>query len=129
MLSDSKSKRPRQSSSDIPDVPTLPAPKGLFRCPACGEWRGVTVAKEIFRPDHPFEDEGPERAVSISCICDGIPCRRFKKNLVHRPISNQWDEHRGVGHNSYLAGMIPCKTCRSEIEKARDGGKNEDKSA
>ena len=121
MLSDSNSKRPRQSSSDIPDVPTLLVPEGLFRCPECGEWRGVTAAKEIFGPDHFFEDENPERAVTISCICDGIPCPRCKTNRIHRPISNQWDERGGFGHNPWFAGMNPCKECRSEIEKSTRG--------
>jgi len=84
---------------------SLPLPRG-------NEWRGAAKALDIFGPEHPFYgDEDPEKPLTISCICDGIPCRRCKKNLIHRPISDQWDEHNGFRHNSYLAGLFPCKEC------------------
>lgn len=117
MLSDSKSKRLRKNSSSVSCGPPSPVPEGLFSCPVCGEWRGVTAAKEIFSPDHFFEDEDPERAVRISCICDGIPCPRCKTNRIYRPISNQWDEHGGFGHNPYFMGQAPCKACQDKIRK------------
>jgi hypothetical protein len=114
MLSDSKSKRTRKVSAPASDTPLLPVPQGLFRCPVCSEWRGVTKAKEVFGPDSFFEDEDPERPVSISCICDGIPCPRCKRNRIYRPISNQWDERNGFGHNPWFMGQAPCKMCRAE---------------
>jgi hypothetical protein len=80
MLLDSKSKRLRRSRSSASDVPILPVPLGLYRCLVCDEWRGAAKAIDIFGPKHHFyEDEAPERPVKISCICDGIPCRKCKK--------------------------------------------------
>ena len=65
-----------------------------FRCLVCNEWRGTAKALDIFGPEHHFyKDEDPEKPVTISCVCDGIPCRKCNKNLIHRPISNQWDEY------------------------------------
>jgi len=87
---------------------------GIVPVPVCSEWRGVTKAKEVFGPDSFFEDEDPERPVSISCICDGIPCPRCKRNRIYRPISNQWDERGGFGHNPWFMGQAPCKMCRAE---------------
>lgn len=90
----------------------LPVPPGVFRCLVCNEWRGTAKALDIFGPEHHFyKDEDPEKPVTISCVCDGIPCRKCNKNLIHRPISNQWDEYNGFGHNFYLAGLMPCKEC------------------
>jgi hypothetical protein len=37
--------------------------------------------------------------------------QKVQENLIHRPISNQWDEYNGFGHNFYLTGLIPCVEC------------------
>src|ERR1017187_8402298 len=125
MLSDSKSKRLRKNSSSVSCGPPSPVPEGLFSCPVCGEWRGVTAAKEIFSPDHFFEDEDPERALRISCICDGIPCPRCKTNRIYRPISHQWDEHVASDITLILWGKHHAKRVRTKSGSPQESARNE----
>jgi hypothetical protein len=75
---------------------------GLRRCGECGEFKGTCLA------------DGEE--VELLCICDGILCRRCKRNLVRRPISDHFNEADGrVWHTPSIAALIPCAACKEEL--------------
>ena len=97
-------------------------PPGFSRCPECGEFNGQTLAKYL---DWPFSminpPPPPDKMIGVSCLCNGILCGRCKKNKVHRPISNSYEEDTNtIGHWPYFTGMMPCRECRAK-EKRRTG--------
>lgn len=74
---------------------------GLTRCGECGEFRGTC------------SDEGEE--LRLLCICEGIPCRLCKRNLVRRPTSEHFGEAYGsIQHTPWFSGLIPCAECKQE---------------
>lgn len=87
-----------------------PVPPGLVRCPVCNEYRGTSL----------IEDQSPHSrkkgdAVTVLCICDGIPCSKCGKERIHRPISNYWSEASGtILHCSYFSAQMPCAKCRAK---------------
>ncbi len=75
-----------------PSAGGVPIPPGLTRCPVCGEYRGSNV----------------------TCLCEGILCRRCEKNRIHRPISNSYDpETNTIRHHPWFSYLKPCNACRS----------------
>ena len=82
-------------------------PKGLVRCGQCGEPRGRR----------------------IKCLCEGIVCRYCKKNAIHRPISDYYDEAtKTVYHVAWYGYLVPCFECRrartaerAHRQKRKDG--------
>jgi hypothetical protein len=92
-------------------------PKGLVRCEVCGEYKGEVKEKDLNWNDLYFnkaEAEKSEEYLSVSCLCDGILCHKCKKNKIHRPISNSYDEiDNDIGHWPWFTGMIPCKECKN----------------
>lgn len=90
-------------------------PEGLVKCEVCGEYRGRIMSKDLNWSDS-FDKENKEKSdeyLGVSCLCDGVLCRRCKTNKVHRPISNSYDEKsNSVSHWPYFAGMMPCIECK-----------------
>ena len=85
-------------------------PPGFHRCKHCGEYTGTTKAKNLCW-DLPVLD--PEEAISVRCLCEGIPCPRCGQQLVHRPTSNSYDpETNSIWHSPWFSGMIPCSECK-----------------
>lgn len=79
---------------------------GLEHCADCGEFRGTCIA------------EGEQ--VELLCLCQGIPCPRCHEGLIRRPISDHFDEETGrIWHTSWVSGMIPCRRCKAELERAK----------
>jgi len=100
------------------DATLLPVPEGLSRCTVCDEYRGVMALNSVpgFSSSI-YRYEDPSTPLTVQCICDGILCRTCKKNRIHRPISNTWDERGGFGHWPYFTAMMPCKECRTKKAK------------
>lgn len=88
------------------DPTLLPVPPGLFRCPVCDGFRGtIALADDSVHSRHKGD------ALTIRCICDGIPCPQCKVNRIYRPISNMWSQRGGLGHIPYFAAMAWCNEC------------------
>ena len=91
-------------------------PEGLVKCEVCGEYKGEVKEKDLNWGDSYFdkaEVEKSEECFSVSCLCDGILCHKCKKNKIHRPISNSYDEiNNDIGHWPWFTGMMPCKECK-----------------
>lgn len=91
-------------------------PEGLVRCEVCGEYKGEVKEKDLNWNDLYFnkaEAEKSEEYLSVSCLCDGILCHKCKKNKIHRPISNSYDEiDNDIGYWPWFTGMMPCKECK-----------------
>lgn len=83
-------------------------PVRLRRCTRCGEYEGRGLV-ETYRTED-------VETVIVTCLCDGIPCRFCKKNTIHRPCSNYFDEATGrVWHVPWFVGLfaVPCEECRA----------------
>ncbi len=76
----------------------------------CGEFNGSTDASNLsWSGSHQ-----PVGEISVSCLCQRIPCPRCKKNLIHRPISNAYyPTSKRIEHSPYFAGLIVCSECRA----------------
>jgi hypothetical protein len=86
-------------------------PPGFHRCQHCGEYNGTTKAKYLCW-ELPVLD--PEEAISVRCLCKGIPCPQCGQGLVHRPISNSYDaKTNSIWHSPWFSGMIPCYECKA----------------
>jgi len=94
-------------------------PEGLHKCETCGEYKGEVMEKDLSPLDKlGYETKGGEGYLEVSCLCDGILCHKCKKNKIHRPISNSYDEEdNDILHHPYLSGMIPCSECREKQNK------------
>ncbi len=106
----------------------MPVPKGLTKCPVCGEYRGKVSGRDLTidvedldlnyyldRVEYELRMSYRDDAYTVSCLCDGIPCPRCHKNKIHRPISNSYNEKANtVEHWPYFSGQIPCGECRSK---------------
>jgi len=96
------------------------APTGMKQCPVCGEYRGSVYARDLDWGGSAFPPNEPYRIITSSCLCDGIPCPRCKKNKIHRPISNSYDPRRNcIEHWPYFSGMRPCRECREKEERGK----------
>lgn len=76
-----------------------PVPKGLTRCPECGEWRG-----ECLDPNPNLEGT----VVPVSCICENDNrCARCLESLYYRKLNaNYFDEADGqVWHVPGFSGL------------------------
>jgi hypothetical protein len=92
-------------------------PEGLYKCPKCGEYRGKVKVKDLHWG---FLGAPREKYTTASCLCEGILCGRCKKNLIHKPGSNQYDpEANEVWHWPGMCAMMPCSKCRAK-EKVRN---------
>ena len=88
-------------------------PPGLRRCETCGELRGTFSVSEAGVPTSCAD-------VTVTCICDGIPCGRCGTNPIRRPITNHYDEQTGrVWHTPYFGHLIHCDTCRAADAERR----------
>ena len=86
-------------------------PPGFRRCKRCGEYTGTTKAKYLCWN---FHRQDPEKAISVRCLCEGIPCPRCKQQLVHRPTSNSYDvATNSIWHSPWFSGMSPCHECKA----------------
>lgn len=89
-------------------------PEGFIKCEVCGEYNGETKMKNL-NWDDSFIKGSSEEYISVSCLCQGIPCPKCKKNKIHRPISNSYsEEDNSIGHWPYFSGMRACDECRKE---------------
>ena len=93
-------------------------PPGFERCIVCGEFNGTTEARHLDW-EGSLAPPPPDRPVSVTCLCHGIPCSRCNTHLIHRPISNSYDEGTNtIGHWFYLSGLAPCWACRLAEERS-----------
>ena len=96
-----------------PTAGGAPIPPGLVRCPACGEYRGMTPVRYLDW-DEPLDPSELGDEVEVGCLCEGITCRRCGKNKMPRPISNSYDpEANAIRHHPSFSYMRPCDECRS----------------
>ena len=83
-------------------------PYGLVRCERCHEARGWLIegfAGEIEDP-------------TASCLCEGVLCTSCGINMVHRPISNYFDEEdRTVWHVPHFSQAV-CWECQEAESQA-----------
>ena len=108
-----------------PTAGGVPIPPGLNRCPVCGEYRGMTLARYLDWNDEPLDASELDEEIWVSCLCEGIACRRCGKNRIHRPISNSYDrETNAIRHHPSFSYMRPCDECRSG-EKEQGSGRRE----
>lgn len=91
-------------------------PKGLHKCQRCGEYKGQGREKDLFPPDRlGYETKGGLGYFEVSCLCDGILCPKCKKNKIHRPISNYYDEEsNSIWHVPHFVGQFGCAKCRKQ---------------
>jgi hypothetical protein len=90
-------------------------PSGMKPCPVCGEYKGSIYAQELDWSGAALPPE-PYTIITASCVCDGIPCPKCKKNKIHRPGSNSYSPRwNSIEHWPYFSGMVPCKECRDKV--------------
>ena len=94
-------------------------PEGLHKCEACGEYKGEATEKDLSPLDKlGYETKGGAGYLEVSCLCDGILCPTCKKNKIHRPISNSYDEEGSdIVHHSYMSWVTACGECRVKQNK------------
>ena len=97
----------------------MSVPNGLSRCPVCGEYKGSARAGDLNWNFPPLAPD-PESSIKVTCLCDGILCRRCKRNKIHRPISNSYSPaSNSIGHWPYFSGLLPCDECREKEEREK----------
>ena len=102
-----------------------PIPPGFVKCEVCGEYNGSTSRENLdwFCPEG-FE---PGEMTSVSCLCKGIPCPICKKNKVHRPCSNSYEEDTNhIGHWPYFTGQSGCWECVRKREQQKNASNQSD---
>jgi hypothetical protein len=83
-------------------------PSSLEKCEICGEYKGI-----VYEHQTPIETLN----VLVECLCDGEFCRNCKKNRVHRPISNYFNESSGrIIHVPHFGPCI-CSECQPVIKQ------------
>jgi hypothetical protein len=107
-------------------------PHGFKRCQTCGEFNGSTESLflnwsdetdtqdliEFFEMTPEERDDlkpvrDPSAIISVTCLCQGIPCRLCRQNLIHKPGSNTYEEKtNSVWHYPYFQGLVGCQECR-----------------
>jgi hypothetical protein len=85
----------------------------LRRCPQCGEFKGEALVDDVWQG---------RVYVPVSCLCGGIVCGNCRERVIHRPISNYFDEQAGtVWHVPWFAYMVACRRCRRRTRLGRHG--------
>jgi hypothetical protein len=116
-------------------------PPGFERCPRCGEFNGRTEARHLSweLPSDPFETEsqatavwdwlqdqktaiartmGPDRIISVTCLCGGVLCKRCGLVRIHKPGSNSYDpDTNTIAHWPGMSGLMPCAACRENDDR------------
>lgn len=55
----------------------------------------------------------PKMLITVLCLCHGIQCSCCKKNKIHRPGSNSYDEKTNdTAHWPWFAYMGRCEACK-----------------
>jgi hypothetical protein len=79
-------------------------PDGLHRCDQCGALRGEFLYR--------WGNDDQPTMTPVKCLCEGIVCRYCRRNAIHRPISNHYDEQTcRVLHVSHLGYLAACEQC------------------
>ena len=89
--------------------------KGLIKCGVCGEYNGEIIKKYLDWGNDFFNNspEEGEKTISVTCLCNGILCKKCKKNKIHRPVSNSYIESsNSIIHWPWFTGMMECDACR-----------------
>lgn len=105
----------KQLKSDYPNLyqQIFPIPKGLIKCPICGEYKGKTKAKNL-NWDYPSGID-LNKIISTSCLCDGITCPKCHITKIHKPVSNQYDQETNtIWHSPWFAAQAGCDNCRKK---------------
>lgn len=105
----------KQLKKDYPNLyqQIFPIPKGLIKCPICGEYKGKTKAKNL-NWDYPSGID-LNQIISTSCLCDGIICPKCHITKIHKPVSNQYDQETNtIWHSPWFAAQAGCDNCRQK---------------
>jgi|GEM_PF-1429872 len=107
---------PCESGRATPPQKTAAITPGFVRCEVCGEFNGSTSWENLdWYVTEGFE---PGEMVSVSCLCQGIPCRVCHTNKINRPGSNSYNETTNhIEHWPGFTAQMPCSQCRQK--KAR----------
>lgn len=99
-------------------------PKGLIKCEVCGQYKGRGMRRDLNCGDHNNKEEH-ERSTEyfeVSCLCDGILCRKCMKEKINRPISNSYfEESNEVWHWPWFQGMKLCRECKKSSKEESSG--------
>ena len=91
--------------------------KGLIKCKVCGEYNGK-IMKKYLNWGNDFFNNSPEegeKLISVTCLCNGILCKKCKKNKIHRPVSNSYiKSSNSIEHWPWFTGMAGCDICRKK---------------
>lgn len=94
-----------ESMLKVPMTNSHKIPKGLHKCGKCGEYKGSTNDEVVVEKDEGY--------LTASCLYEGILCHKCKKNKIHRPISNYYDQRTNqIWHHPYFTGMMGCGECK-----------------
>lgn len=101
-------------NKDLQGKVSYKTPEGLYKCEECGEYEGEVKEKDLsFHDRLGYETPDGDGFIKVSCLCDGILCHRCKKNKIHRPLSNSYDEkNNDIVHHPYLSGLTSCAECK-----------------
>jgi hypothetical protein len=79
--------------------------RSLHKCEVCGEYKGRLKKSDKY--------------LTVYCLCDGILCCKCKRNKIHRPISNYYDEaNNKIWHSPWFSYMKFCDECKNKKEIA-----------
>jgi hypothetical protein len=112
----------------------FPIPPGFIRCTECGEFRGTTRTRYLnwnheIPPEldsirdmtiyRQYEDErlrDPERAVTVTCLCEGITCCWCRVNKIRRPRTQKYyhDTNR-ITYLPWWSYLARCAACAAVI--------------
>jgi hypothetical protein len=71
---------------------------GLQRCEVCNQYKGYGIERWA----------NGFGGYTVSCICDGILCKKCGINKVRKPIANYWDE---INHTSWHVPYFASTRC------------------
>jgi len=102
-------------------------PKGLYKCPKCGEYRGKVREKDLpqlrhLPEDTPTPDETSHGSgyIEVSCLCRGMVCLKCGRK-VHRPISNRYDPENGeIQHFPWFHGYCEATNTTEERQPRKN---------
>ena len=113
---------PKDKESKKEQVTSVP--KGLEKCPVCGEYKGSIKCKDLNWEGSGFREknEKDEKPIIISCRCEGVRCPDCGRFLMRRPISNYYDpeKNRSVHVPLFIAWHYGHCICKRQAE-ARAG--------
>jgi hypothetical protein len=97
---------PNKRATSYRDAHLLPAaspprpvavPKGFNQCVLCGEYKGkAKVEGKIW---------------VVTCLCDGMLCRKCGVTRIHSPVSNYFDKDTGKCWHIPYFGSTVCDRC------------------